>query len=95
MTYIKGGLLYEAMILFNFVPFQNGELLLKERICSQGDNLKDSVDKGLRELQIQARRDQTGFELTKYQCANCFSKLPSNLGIYFSRLRCMDRILPI
>ena len=78
MTYIKGGLLDEEVILFNFVPLQNGELLLKERICSQGDNLKDIVDKGLRELQSQARRDQIGFELTEYQCVNCFSKLPLN-----------------
>ena len=42
------------------------------------NNLKDSVDKGLRELHIQARRDQTEFELTEYQCVNCFSNLPLN-----------------
>ena len=35
VTHIKGTLLYKALILYNYVPFQI-ELLLKERICSQG-----------------------------------------------------------
>ena len=34
-THIKERLLDQTVILFNCVPFQNGNLLLKERICSQ------------------------------------------------------------
>ena len=38
VAHIKGRLLDQAAILFNFIPFQM-ELLLKERICSQMDRI--------------------------------------------------------
>ena len=38
-THIKWRLLYQAMILYNYVPVQNGKLLWKERILSQREKL--------------------------------------------------------
>ena len=34
VTHIKGRL-YQAMLLYNYGPFPNGNFLSKERICSQ------------------------------------------------------------
>ena len=62
------------------------------------------VEKGLKDLHIQAWRDQT-VEINKclsyrsyksvYKCEKYFSDLPLSLGIYFFRFRCMNHRLPI
>ncbi|MEW8548127.1 MAG: reverse transcriptase family protein, partial [Candidatus Thiodiazotropha sp.] len=68
------------------------------------NNLKERVDKALRETYIQTWHDQTdkmskclNYRLykTEYECESYFSKLPMSLGIYFSRFRCMNHRLPI
>ena len=62
------------------------------------------VEKGLKDLHIQAWCDQTvkmskclNYRLYKseYKCEKYFSDLPLSLRIYFSRFRCMNHRLPI
>ena len=68
------------------------------------NHLKLMVEKGPKDLHIQALRDQT-VDINKcpsyrsygseYKCEKCFSDLPLSLGIYFSRFICMNHRLPI
>ena len=68
------------------------------------NNLKESVDKGLREAYTQNWRDHIdkmrkclNYRLykTEYQFENHLSKLPLNLAISLVRFRCMNHRLPI
>ena len=37
-THIKGRLLYQAMILYNYVPFQNGNFFKRKNLLPEGEN---------------------------------------------------------